>query len=137
MTAPSYDKEHHVIQEFKEFINRGNMVELAVAFVLGAAFTIVVTSIVDGLVTPVIAAIFGEPNLASVGNFTINGSQFSVGLVLDALFRFAATALALFFIVKAYNSMRKPAEEPAGPTETELLAEIRDALVARSTPPTV
>ena len=115
---------------------RGNVVDLAVAVVIGAAFGAVVTSLVDGLITPIIAAIFGKASLTGVGNFTINDAQFSIGLILDAIFRFLAVAAAIYFlIVMPLNKLaerRKRGEaaidEPTGPTEIELLTEIRDSL---------
>lgn len=120
-----------MIQEFKDFINRGNVLEVAVAFVLGLAFAAVVAATLDGIVTPFIAAVFGEPNLTNVGTFTVNDAAFSIGIVLDALFNFATTAAALFVIVKAYQAMRRADPEvPAPATELQLLGEIRDALVA-------
>jgi len=126
-----------MIKGFKEFITRGNVVDLAVAVVIGAAFGKVITAVVDGVITPLIAAVFGKPNLASVGNFEINGAHFSFGIVLDALFTFLATAAAIYFFVilplntlAARRARNEPAPEAAGPTEIELLTEIRDALQA-------
>ncbi|WP_062519659.1 large conductance mechanosensitive channel protein MscL [Demequina silvatica] len=128
-----------MIQGFKEFITRGNVVDLAVAVVIGTAFTAVVTAIVDGIINPLIAAVFGEPDLTSVGNFQINGAQFSLGLVLDAVFTFLTVAAAIYFlIVMPLNKLAErrkkdePApDEPVAPTEIELLTEIRDALKAK------
>jgi len=124
-----------MIKGFKEFITRGNVVDLAVAVVIGAAFGKVITAVVEGVITPIIAAVFGQPNLKSVGNFQINGADFSLGLVLDALFTFLATAAAIyFFVVMPLNALaaRRAANEEvpeaAGPTEIELLTEIRDSL---------
>ena len=125
-----------MIKGFKDFITRGNVVDLAVAVVLGTAFTAVVNAIVAGIITPLVAAIFGEPTLTQVGTFSINGAMFSFGLVLDALFKFLTIAAAVYFVVvvplnKLAESRKKgePAvDEPAGPTEIELLTEIRDAL---------
>jgi len=125
-----------MIKGFKDFVTRGNVVDLAVAVVIGAAFTTVVNSIVEGLINPLIAAIFGEASLAGVGSFHINGALFSFGLVLDALIRFLCVAAAIYFLVvvplNKLASMRKKdepaADEPVAPTEVELLTEIRDAL---------
>ncbi|MBC7297438.1 MAG: large conductance mechanosensitive channel protein MscL [Demequina sp.] len=120
---------------FKNFVMRGNVVDLAVAVVIGAAFGAVVTALVNGLITPIVAAVFGEASLTGVGNFTINGAQFSVGLVLDAIVRFLAIAAAVYFaVVMPLNRLAErskkdePVGEPAGPTEIQLLAEIRDSL---------
>lgn len=124
-----------MLKGFKNFIMRGNVVDLAVAVVIGTAFGAVVTSVVNGLITPIIAAIFGESSLAGVGNFQINGAQFSFGLVLDAIVRFVAIAAAVYFaIVMPLNRLAErskkgdPVGEPGGPTEIALLTEIRDAL---------
>ena len=92
-----------MIKGFKEFILRGNVVDLAVAFVLGAAFTAVVTALVRDLLTPVIAAIFGKPNFGSL-SFTIHGSEFFYGDFLNALLTFVLIAAAVFFfVVKPVN----------------------------------
>lgn len=118
---------------FKEFVFRGNVVDLAVAFVIGLAIVALINSIVDGLITPLIAAIFGEPNLLSVGNFEINGADFSIGLILTALVNFILVAAAVYFvIVLPMNKLRemRAEDETAPPTELDLLTEIRDALVA-------
>ena len=88
-----------MLKGFKAFVMRGNVIDLAVAVVLGAAFTAVVNAVVKGLITPVIAAVFGKPDLTQVGNFTINNAQFSLGLILDALFNFLIIAAAVYFII--------------------------------------
>ncbi|HEX5899162.1 MAG TPA: large conductance mechanosensitive channel protein MscL, partial [Solirubrobacteraceae bacterium] len=87
-----------LLKEFRAFILRGNVVDLAVAFVLGAAFTAVVTALVRDLLTPVIAAIFGKPNFGSL-SFTIHGSEFLYGDFLNALLTFVLVAAAVFFFV--------------------------------------
>jgi large conductance mechanosensitive channel len=129
-----------VIKGFKDFITRGNVVDLAVAVVIGAAFTTVVNSIVEGIINPLIAAIFGQPNLAAVGNFSINGADFSFGVVLAAVFNFLCVAAAIYFLVVVpLNKLAErrakdepAADEAASPTEVELLTEIRDALKAQN-----
>ena len=121
---------------FKNFIMRGNVVDLAVAFVIGLAIVNIIGAIVAGIITPLLAALFGQPNLDSVGTFTINNADFSIGVVLTALVNFLLVAAALYFlIVLPMNKLRErtaKSEEPAGPTETELLTEIRDALQSRN-----
>jgi len=115
-------------EEFKAFLNQGDVVMIAVGLVLALTFKLVIDSIVSGIVNPIIAAIFGKPDLANVG-FTINHAFFSIGSIINAVINFIATALVLFFIVKAYNAFKKKeaAADPA-PTEVELLTEIRDSL---------
>ncbi|WP_297084525.1 large conductance mechanosensitive channel protein MscL [uncultured Demequina sp.] len=124
-----------MIQGFKDFISRGNVVDLAVGIVIGGAFATVITAVVDGLITPIVAMIFGQPDLTQVMAFTINNAHFSIGLILDALFKFITIALAIYFVVVV--PMNKLAErrtkaddvvEESGPTEVELLMEIRDSL---------
>ncbi len=133
-----------MIKGFKEFITRGNVVDLAVGVVIGAAFTAVVNSLVDGFINPLIAAIFGKPDLTHVLTWTLNDGGtpadptddaiLSIGLILTALINFLLVAAAIYFlIVTPINKLaerRKKDEtiEAAGPTEIELLTEIRDAL---------
>ena len=126
-----------MLKGFREFIMRGNVVDLAVGIVIGVAFGAVVTAFVNGIINPLIAAIFGKPNLDSVGTFTINNAHFSIGVVLTALVNFVLVAAAIyFFVVLPVNAMgaryEKPAPEDTGPTEVELLAQIRDELRART-----
>ncbi|WP_084105944.1 large conductance mechanosensitive channel protein MscL [Demequina sp. NBRC 110056] len=128
-----------MIQGFKEFITRGNVVDLAVAVVIGGAFAAVISAVVEGFINPLIALIFGQPSLVEMGNFSINDTLFPMGLILDALFKFITVAAAIyFFVVVPLNKLAErrkkdePAvDEPASPTEIELLTEIRDALKAR------
>ena len=129
----------NVFDGFKNFVLRGNAIDLAVGVVIGGAFTLVVTSIVNGLISPLVAAIFSEPDLTGVGNFTINGAEFSFGLILDALFKFLCVAAALYFVIilpmNHLASMRKTGEqaEPEAPAEDVLvLQEIRDLLAAQN-----
>ena len=89
-----------VITGFKEFIARGHVVELAVAVVIGAAFTALVTSMVEDLLTPIIAAFIGKPDFSAL-SFTINGSEFTYGNFLNALIAFFSVAAAVYFFVVA------------------------------------
>jgi large conductance mechanosensitive channel len=94
-----------VITEFKEFVFRGNVVDLAVAVVIGAAFTAVVTSFVANIITPLIAAIFGKPDFKEL-TFTVNKSQFFYGSFINAVISFLAIAFVVFFfVVKPLNYM--------------------------------
>jgi large conductance mechanosensitive channel len=126
-----------MIKGFREFIMRGNVVDLAVGIVIGIAFGKLVDALVSGLINPIVAAIFGKPDLNSVGNFTINNAHFSIGLILTALINFLLVAAAIyFFVVVPINRLRARFEKPieeilAGPSEIDLLAEIRDQLRAR------
>jgi large conductance mechanosensitive channel len=87
-----------ILKEFRAFILRGNLVDLAVAIVIGTAFTAVVTALVRDLITPLIAAIFGE-ELFATASFTINGSLFAYGDFLNALITFVIVAAVVFFLV--------------------------------------
>lgn len=87
-----------ILKEFRAFILRGNVIDLAVAVVIGAAFTAVVNALVRDLITPIIGAIFGEPIFASL-SFTINGSEFFYGDFLNAVITFVIVAAAVFFLV--------------------------------------
>ena len=93
------------LDEFRAFILRSNVVDLAVAVVIGAAFTAGVTSLVANIITPLIAAIFGEPDFSSL-IFTINGSEFHYGNFINAIISFLLIALVVFFlIVKPMNAL--------------------------------
>lgn len=128
-----------MLKGFKDFIMRGNVVDLAVAVVLGAAFGAVVTAVVGNLINPLIAAIFGQPNLDGVGNFTLNGAAFSIGAALTALLNFVLVAAAVYFVIvvpmNKLLEMRKRgdvAEVAATPEDIALLQEIRDLLRSRA-----
>jgi large conductance mechanosensitive channel len=124
----------NLIKEFKGFALKGNLVQLAVAFVLGAAFAAVVAALVDQIVMPIVGIIFGEPEFENALVLTINESNIKFGAFLQAVVIFLMTAFALFvFVVKPYNAMQarvdKGEEEaPATPEDIELLREIRDSL---------
>jgi large conductance mechanosensitive channel len=126
-----------MLKGFRQFIAQGNVLDLAVAVVIGAAFSKVIDGLVAGIINPLVAAIFGKPNLANVGEFAINGSQFSIGLVLAPLFTFLVTAAAIyFFVIVPYNAMKARMTKPVEtvdetPEDVALLREIRDALKAR------
>jgi large conductance mechanosensitive channel len=90
--------EETVLKDFKAFLLRGNVVDLAVAVVVGAAFGTVVTALVKDLITPIIALIFGKPNFSAL-SFTINSSHFLYGDFINALLAFLSVATAVFFFV--------------------------------------
>jgi large conductance mechanosensitive channel len=127
-----------MIKEFRDFIARGNVIDLAVGIIIGAAFTAIVTSIVEDLVNPLIGLIVGGIDFSafSVG---VGDAQFMVGNFFNAVLKFLIIAWVVFLIVKAVNKMTSMAakkeeakpEEPKGPTTEELLLQIRDELRAR------
>jgi large conductance mechanosensitive channel len=114
-------------KEFKEFISRGNLVELAVALILALAFAGLVTSFTENLINPIIGAIFGQPNFDSL-TIDIGDAQLRYGAFLTTLINFVIVAFVLFLVVKAYNRAVPKEDAAAGPTEVELLTEIRDEL---------
>lgn len=126
-----------LLKEFKDFISRGNVVDLAVAVVIGAAFTAIVTAVVEGLITPLIGMIFSKDFREMT--FEVNDSVFSYGIVINALIYFLAVAAVVFFlVVKPLNVLQErrrrgqePVPEEALSDEAVLLAEIRDLLVAQ------
>jgi large conductance mechanosensitive channel len=133
-----------MLQGFKAFIARGHVVDLAVGVVIGGAFTKIVTSLVDGILTPLVAALFGQPDISRVGRFVINEAHFSIGTVLQAVLNFLLVSAALYFLVvvplNRLARLRKKGAEPEPPAPSEdvlLLQEIRDLLAAgtgRTTP---
>jgi len=134
-----------VLAGFKTFIMRGNVVDLAVGIVIGAAFGAVVTAFVDNIVNPLIAAIFGKPDLSALWTFTLregsNGvdpTVLSIGAFLTAVINFLIVAAAIYFaVVMPLNKLaeRRKAgvvEEPEAPAaDVALLTEIRDLLARR------
>lgn len=118
-----------MLREFKQFLLRGNVVDLAVGVVIGAAFGTVVTALVSDLLTPLIAAIAKVPDFSGLA-FTINGSKFMLGHFINALISFILVAAAIFFfVVKPINMLIKRSRQgaPADPTTKkckECLSEI-------------
>lgn len=128
---------------FRDFIMRGNVVELAVAVVMGTAFGAIVNALVSDLIMPLIAAIFGKPDYSKL-IWTVNNSKILYGSFITAIIQFLLIALGVyFFIVMPLNHLEKlrkrrqgiPEEvPPPAETELELLAQIRDALQAGNRP---
>lgn len=134
-----------MINEFKEFAFKGSMLDMAIGLILGSAFGTVVTSLVKDIISPIIGLIGGRdfsgmalPLTEEAKNaFASDGAAKAIeagqpllgyGLFINALLAFVLTAFVLFMIVKAANKAKLREEEVAGPTQEELLAEIRDAL---------
>ncbi len=132
-----------MIQEFRDFIAKGNVMDMAVGIIIGAAFTAIVTSLVDDLINPIISLFMGGIDFSGMGvrlSEGEDGAVFAYGNFIMALINFLIIAWVVFLLVKMVNRVKDaaiakeeaPAEEaPAGPTQEELLAEIRDALKAR------
>jgi large conductance mechanosensitive channel len=124
-----------MLQELKDFLFRGNIVELAVAFVMGLAFAAVITSLVDNLIMPVIAMIIGKPDFSDL-TFTINDAIFRYGAFITDVIQFIAIGAAVFFfIVKPVQMMAARGKEPIEegmPDEERRHQELLAALQARN-----
>ena len=116
-----------LVKEFKEFIQRGNVLDLAVAFVLGVAFAAVINSFVNDIINPLIGAIVGKPDFTDL-TLTIGDAEVRYGAFLTVLITFVTVAFALFLVVKAFNVARQKPEPEAAVTEKDVLMEIRDLL---------
>lgn len=108
-----------MLKGFRDFIVRGNVIDLAVAVVIGAAFSNVVSAFTENLLTPLIAAIGGQPDFGAMA-FTVNGSVFGIGAFLNALISFLLTAAVIYFlIVSPMNRLLDRVRPPAAPTTRE------------------
>ena len=142
-----------MINEFKEFIAKGNVMDMAVGIIIGAAFTAIVTSLVGDLIQPIIGLILGGVDFSNYfitldgGEYTTlaaaqeaGAATFNYGNFITALINFLIIAWVVFLLVKAVNRAKEAAEgdkeeapeEPAGPTQEDLLAEIRDLLAKKA-----
>lgn len=124
-----------MIKEFREFLNRGNVVDLAVAVILGAAFTAIVRSLVDDIIMPLIGVLLGGLDLTTL-SIQVEEAQILYGLFLQAILNFFIITFIVFLVVRYYNKLvRKQAEAPMSPpapsAEEKLLTEIRDLLSER------
>ena len=133
-------KKKGFIAEFREFINRGSVMDLAIGVIIGGAFGAIVNSLVADIIMPLLGAITGGVSFAEYGVEISEGNILAYGSFIQAVIDFVLIALVIFLLVKGINNARakvearKKAEEeaapaaPAGPTQEELLAEIRDLL---------
>ncbi len=133
------EKKKGIIQEFKEFISRGNVIDLAVGVIMGSSFTAIVNSIVNDLVMPIVGIIFGGINFTTLrivvreATETTAEAAINYGNFLQAVVNFLLIATVIFFVVKLINKFRRkkeePKPEPLKPTKTEeLLSEILETL---------
>ncbi len=126
-----------MLKGFKEFISRGNVIDMAIGIIIGGAFTPIVSALTDKVLMPFIAGIFGNPNFDEIWTISVGSAQMYPGYVLTALVNFLLVAAALYFAIIvpmnkwAARSESEPAEETTDAT-TELLAEIRDLLAAKN-----
>ena len=123
-----------MLQEFKKFIMKGNLVEIAVGLILALAFSDVVKAFTDGIISPIIGAVFGVPSFkAKILN--IGDGKLLYGAFIDTVIYFVITGFVMFLVVKAYNSMKaRTAQSPEPedlPEDVALLTEIRDLLKTR------
>ena len=127
-----------MIQGFKDFISRGNVVELAVGVIIGAAFKNIVDALVDGIINPLIAAVIGKPDFSDAFILTLNGTNVKFGVLITAVINFLLMAFAIYLCIvvpmnklAALRTAKEKAEKDAAPKisdEVQLLTEIRDAL---------
>ncbi len=122
------------IKEFREFAIKGNIIDLAIAVIIGAAFGRIITALTESIIMPIISMIMGKQDFTQIA-FTVNETIFPVGRLLQAIFDFVLIALTLFLIIKAINRMNRQkaaaVTEPKTPDYTvseKLLMEIRDAV---------
>src|SRR5690625_4692997 len=128
-----------MLQGFKDFISRGNAIEMAVGIIIGAAFGTVVSNLVDYVINPFIGWIFGQPNLDRIWVITTTDSEILVGTVLTALLNFLLIAFAVYFaLIVPMNKLaerrargKEPEPEPLA-EDVQLLTEIRDLLAQRN-----
>ena len=139
-----------MVREFRDFIARGNVLDLAVAVIIGAAFATITASLTDDIIMPLVGAVFGGLDFAN--HFVVLGpipesfagdpgsyadlkkagvAVLGWGQFVTVLINFVILAFLIFLIVRWANRLRKPADAPAGPSEVELLTEIRDELKRR------
>ena len=117
-----------MIKEFKEFIAKGPVLDLAVAVVIGAAFGAIINSLVNDLIMPVVGMILGGIDFSELA-VKVGSAELKYGLFIQNIVNFLIIAFCLFLIVKAFNKASKKKEEkPAKPADVELLEEIRDLL---------
>ena len=122
-----------MLKEFREFIIKGNALDLAIGVILGVAFGAVVTALTEGVLMAIVAAVFGKPDFNRLA-FDLNGTPIQYGRVLTATVNLILVGFVLFSVVKLVNRLRRPkAVAPGAPVETELelLAQIRDELRSR------
>ena len=132
-----------MIQEFKDFVNKGGVFEAAIGFIFALAFKPIIDSLVADVILPIVGAVFGVPSFEDLtiglgvtedvvdADGTVTGTQEAAiryGAFLDSIISFLIIAFVLFMLIKAYNKANKTVEEEEGPSEVDLLIEIRDNL---------
>ena len=121
-------------REFREFIMKGNVLDLAVGVIMGVAFGAVIVAFTDGVLMPLIAAIFGKPDFNAL-TLNLNGTPIQYGRVITAIVNLILVGGSLFFILKIINRRKAPpAKAPAAESDHDVLVQIRDALRASTRP---
>jgi large conductance mechanosensitive channel len=128
-TQPPPVKKTGILQEFRDFLNQGDFVTIAVGLIIALYFQKIVDAILVGVLFPIIAAIFGKPDFQQIG-FDIGDARISIGLIINAIVSFVVVAALLFLILKAFNRMRATKSGAEGDTELSVLREIRDSMRA-------
>jgi large conductance mechanosensitive channel len=113
--------------EFKDFMNQGDFVTIAVGLIIALQTVAVVNAIIEGIINPIIAAIVGKESLADFG-FDIGDARISIGVVISALLTFLVVLVILFFVLKAWNALKRRTPEDDIDTELSVLKQIRDQL---------
>ena len=117
-----------MLKEFKDFAMKGNIVDLAIAVIIGGAFGSVVAALTNSLIMPLISMVLGKEGVGGL-SFMVGHTVFPIGIFLQAVINFILIAFVLFLIIRTINSMKKKEETPAAtPEDITLLREIRDAL---------
>jgi len=116
------------IGEFKEFALRGNVMDMAVGIVIGTAFAAIINSLVKDIIMPIVGILTGNINFADLAIKLSDTNSITYGAFIAAVINFILVALVLFAIIKFFNKLRAQKKEDAGPTELDVLTEIRDLL---------
>ena len=118
-----------LLREFRDFVNRGNVIDLAIAVILATFFAPIITALIDGVIMNLIAAAVGEPSFDSI-TIDVGDSTMLIGSVITAVVEFLIVALVCFLIVKSYNALKAEQDEES-PSELDVLEQIRDELRSR------
>ena len=118
-----------LLREFRDFVTRGNVIDLAIAVILATFFAPIITALIDGVIMNLIAAAVGEPSFDSI-TIDVGDSTLLIGSVITAVVQFLIVALVCFLIVKSYNALKAEQDEES-PSELDVLEQIRDELRSR------
>ena len=122
------EKKKGFMGEFKEFALRGNVMDMAIGIVIGTAFAAIINSLVKDIIMPIVGILTGNINFANLAIKLSDNNSITYGAFIAAVINFVLVALVLFAIIKFFNKLRAEKKEAPGPTEVEILEEIRDLL---------